>query len=133
MFFSHRALSFRSVSIFGGSSPFCFLSLPLPVFRDPLCTPFKPHLLCSIITHHMQYSNMAVTHTDTLRLSFCSLSLISSSLPLSFLLSCPLSSFCHPLPFSPTSSLPSLPLTHSISSSVPICAHRKSETSSVFL
>ena len=126
--------------LLSASSPL-FLSIVLPVFRGLVNKPFKPHLLCSLITHaifiHGCHSCRHIKAIIPSLLSsshsfLCSPSLISSSSLLSFLLSCPLSSFCLPLPFSPTSSLPSLAITHSISRSIPICTYRKSETSSVF-
>lgn len=140
------SLSVLSCQYFGASLSFSassplFLSIVLPVFRGLVNKPFKPHLLCSLITHaifihgchscrHIKAiipSPLGSSHSF-----LCSPSLISSSSPLSFLLSYPLSSFCLPLPFSQTSSLPSLAITHSIPRSIPICAYRKSETSSVF-
>ena len=104
------------------------LPIVVPVVRGPVNKPFKPHLLCSLITHaifiHGCHSRRHIKAAIP--------SLLSSSPPLSFLLSSPLSSFCLHPPFSPTSSLPSFPLTHSVSSSVAICVHRNSETVSVF-
>lgn len=136
------SLSALSCHYFSTSLSFSASFPPHCEYRDLDNKPFKPHLLCSLITHaifihgcHSRRHIKAIIHSlfsPLPTLFCCSPSLISLSSLLSSLLSCPPSSFCLPLPFSPTSSRPSLPLTHSFSCSVPICVYRKSETSSVF-
>lgn len=109
-----------------------FVSIVLPVFRAPVNNPFKSHLLCSLITLSIPIHGC---HSCR-RIKPVIPSLLSRSHLLIFAVSLPTlhpALICLPLPFSPISSLPSLPLSHSVSSSLPICMQKERDIFSLFM